>query len=1706
MLSSVASARRDAVSASIEQLRLELLDLKRSNPLISFDHESTAASRSHVRAVDRGLDDIYLRLIEPGKPIPIYSLPPMPTVLPEAATPAFRPALEIATQTDQALPEPPDLSSPDEAIASKTRKNERTNGNKLRKTGANPSIVEHAQRHGIDPSFDLRETAGSAPERERKSSFSIQTLLDPEGLDKALSKLRDRARLMAEETSVSPLYAAFGFLEWYEAETSDRALTSPILLLKTELGRIIEKARFQYLIEEAGEDVQINLTLSERLKRDFKITLPDIDEEELPSAYLARVESDVCKGRPRWRVRRFMTLALFPFALISMFNDLGEEQWADAGGLADNPVLGDLLGGSDSIGALFAVEHDIDSEAVAEAVPVLVVEADGSQHSAIYDAMTKKNLVIQGPPGTGKSQTITNLIASALAKGQRVLFVAAKQAALQVVKDRLETVGLGHFCFDIHSETARKKDVVGALDKRLLLRGQRPIYGLETRKSELVRLKAQLTRYAEILNTPFGAERRTIHQIMWADRRRRQMETEEARRLDGIVLQGAEHMPDVEVTKLKALAIRYERAAGPVLAVAAGPDRHPWHGVRRSSLPATDVELAQREMNDLAHGLEQLNACAMPFLTALGLPLEAGLADILDASRLLSPLRIPPQFSEHWYFALQSDDRRRDATEWLRLVGLFRETISALQKLGAVSDPLPSASAIDALLSAHSQLRPAVGDALTMARMPVQAERLRGEAETAERLLSAARECLEAFGLSATLTVDALATMARLATAVAGAEERVLASISPALFARQAPEELAAASERLTKLWARHRALEEDYDLAKARSPDDLLKCAEILRSAGPLAFLSGTVKEAQQTFVTMCRADKKRSKAQMADALTRIADYLLDVEKLEDDDGLRRLFGKCWRAMRTDEPVAGACAALGQLLRSKLVGYDDVTAELRRIVAEAEEDRFRAVAALRDRVLTPSLVESLGSFAAGTVLNAELPASIRARAGMLDDYAAACVALGFPADAPLSQHVEIMRTMSAAVEAEVAVERAMGWTEPMGFGLPDPRHGDTSPLENAIKAAEAIERLDAPPSIRTRLGALSSAAVMDTVAGARSLESHAAEVIALWAAVRERLEVDETLYFGAPFLNTALPHLVERCHHSVAQRDTLGAWVAYLLERQEAASRGLGDLVQAWDEGAVRGSLADAVERVFQRSLAREAYARYPELNRYTGFGLEQVRHQFRELDEELNRLDRQDLVAKLLKTPIPEGNGVGKRSDFTDLALIRHEVSKKTKHIPIRRLLDRAGKAIQAMKPCFMMSPLSVAQYIRPGALRFDLLVIDEASQMRPEEAVGVIARCDQMVVVGDPEQLPPTDFFDKGDALSDDDESDERIDAESILDQALARFSPARRLRWHYRSQHDSLIAFSNKEFYEGDLIVFPSPGPAGDGQGVSLEKIDGLYRGRRNVPEATAVCRAAVEHMLRRPDRSLGIVTLNIVQKDLIQEEMDRLSSTNGAVEAYQSRWRQNNRERFFVKNLENVQGDERDTIFVSTVFGPSEPGGPVRQNFGPINKPGGHRRLNVLFTRAKHELRLFTSMTPDQIGAGPQTPRGARVLRNYLTFAATGRLEAGEETGREPDSDFEMFVADRLRAAGYDCAYQVGVSGFLLDIAVRDPSQPDVFICGVECDGANYHSTKSARDRDILRQKILEGFGWNIYRIWSTDWFRDPNGQTAKLVEHLASLT
>jgi len=370
-------------------------------------------------------------------------------------------------------------------------------------------------------------------------------------------------------------------------------------------------------------------------------------------------------------------------------------------------------------------------------------------------------------------------------------------------------------------------------------------------------------------------------------------------------------------------------------------------------------------------------------------------------------------------------------------------------------------------------------------------------------------------------------------------------------------------------------------------------------------------------------------------------------------------------------------------------------------------------------------------------------------------------------------------------------------------------------------------------------------------------------------------------------------------------------------------------------------------------------------------------------------------------------------------------------------------------------------------------------------------------QVVVVGDTRQMPPTDFFSRDVDLDDEDAA--TADIESILSMFKAAGSQERYLRWHYRSRHESLIAVSNVEFYDSKLVVFPSAGQHPHASGVGFDYLpDALYdrgRTRTNKGEAKAVAQAVMQHAIRTPELSLGVAAFSVAQRDLIQVEIELLCRQMPEAEAF---FTAQGSEPFFVKNLENIQGDERDMIFISIGYGRNE-SGRIAREFGPLNREGGHRRLNVLITRAKLAMRVFCNFRADELELDAGASLGVRALKNFLKYAETGELEVARETGKPADSPFELEVIEALRERNYEVEPQVGTAGYFIDIAVKDPEYPGRYVLAIECDGAAYHSSRSARDRDRLRQGVLEGLGWNFHRIWSTDWFRNPQQEIARAV-------
>ena len=615
------------------------------------------------------------------------------------------------------------------------------------------------------------------------------------------------------------------------------------------------------------------------------------------------------------------------------------------------------------------------------------------------------------------------------------------------------------------------------------------------------------------------------------------------------------------------------------------------------------------------------------------------------------------------------------------------------------------------------------------------------------------------------------------------------------------------------------------------------------------------------------------------------------------------------------------------------------------------------------------------------------------------------------------------------------------------------------------------------------------------------------------WRAVRSKLDtIDATArpvapLAGPPGSDAALERVQGIVVGWQSARRLLQPWCLWRNVRDQAIAQGLQGLVKSIENGAVE--LADGpahFEFSYRSWWVKKTIDNDPTLRSFSSADHERKIHEFRQADEKFQRLTERYIAAKLSgKVPSPSGVVVGADSE---LGRLRRELQRQRGHMPVRQLVRGLPTLLPKLKPCLLMSPLSVAQYLDAGHAQFDLVVFDEASQIPVWDAVGAIARGKQLAVVGDPKQLPPTNFFNKSTDSDGTDSSEEQVeDLESILDECLGAGMNRLSLQWHYRSRHESLITFSNINYYDSKLITFPSP--VTDDVAVRFERVHGVYdRGasRTNRIEAEAVVAGITKHYLDATKKllTIGVVTFNQPQQVLIETLLDARRRTNSALDRAISA---NSHEPLFIKNLENVQGDERDVIFFSITFGP-DAAGKTTMNFGPLNGDGGHRRLNVAISRAREAVVIYSSLMPEQIDLAKVRAAGARDLKHYLEFALKGSralVEQSSPTGLEPDSPFEVAVIRMLRDRGWTVHPQVGCSGYRIDIGVVDPRAPGRYLVGVECDGASYHSGATARDRDRLRQHVLEGLGWRIHRIWSTDWWMNAEGEIDSLTTWLHAL-
>lgn len=597
----------------------------------------------------------------------------------------------------------------------------------------------------------------------------------------------------------------------------------------------------------------------------------------------------------------------------------------------------------------------------------------------------------------------------------------------------------------------------------------------------------------------------------------------------------------------------------------------------------------------------------------------------------------------------------------------------------------------------------------------------------------------------------------------------------------------------------------------------------------------------------------------------------------------------------------------------------------------------------------------------------------------------------------------------------------------------------------------------------------------------------------------------------NADFTGSELTAIADRYDACLNGFGELNKWLDYVETRAECDKYGLADFTAKL--AAADNSIPDvraAFERGFYHQWIGLAMDTVPAVQSFRRRVHEQRIDRFVKTDEKQYALSQKRIRDRIIST-YPRTNQMAKAG--SELGILRHEMEKKRRIMPIRKLFQSIPNLLLTLKPCLMMSPLSVAYFLEAGSYQFDMVIFDEASQIFPQDAIGAIFRAKQVVIAGDTKQLPPTSFFasstGNGDDAFDDEDSYEDEVYDSILEET-ANILPNRTLLWHYRSKHEHLIAFSNQEIYKGELVTFPSSNESERDTGVEFVYVeDGYYEGggkNCNILEARRIVQLIKEHIDRHPTRSLGVIAFSEKQQNAIALEVQRFREKNSEYEEF---FAEGKEDEFFIKNLENVQGDERDTIIFSVGYAKTKEqkanNKPMAMRFGPLGVQGGERRLNVAITRAKTNIKLVSSILPSDIDLSRTESDGVRMLRSYIEFAMNGDATLAAARANAKPDDFVDAVAKFLTEHGYKVSQYVGCSGYKIDIAVEHPSEVvHQFAAGIECDGYSYASSRTARDRDRLRGSVLKNMGWNMYRVWSAEWYKNPEIEGEKLLAFIKS--
>jgi len=1514
---------------------------------------------------------------------------------------------------------------------------------------------------------------------------AFQTLLYYSDLEKSIQKLKDDARAASEEKGLLTLHCMIGFLEWKESKDSAIIITSPLLLSRVQIEIARQKPpnqRFLLSGQEVGEDIWIvNPSLQIKLKNDYGIELPLLETGEYPASYFKRLLS-LLSVHPEWSILHRVAIGNITFPRLSLYEDLDFQKWGTAENnlMLNHQVLTALLSyayrePSDQFNQKY------ENDTVVNPIKGLVFDADSSQIEVIRRVLDGETMVLEGPPGTGKSQTIANLISAYLSRGKRVLFVAEKKAAIEVVEQRLAKVGLGEFCLNTHTDNMESKTALyEKLAKRLDYDEKKEILdqSFDNIYQETIGTISNLTNTLDSYynNLEFVAEegQSNLGHLLWTSLKMRSEYEKLSSQLKSINIPSALFISPTMLEISKGLLKNLENAIC-ILDISPSDLRtHVLWTFESDFLDPFMVEEIEEHFKNMKTKLNELTE-AVNFLFD---PSEIKTINLENCFELKKLQSIQEASIDEGLFKRLMNNQNLE---------------ELIDKLNHIKVQFPKLVNSNNLKEDLLNLSNIIKLKIEYLKNPKSLEHDGSCYKNAESLTTLAHQLknYSAFikEISPKLYTNDSTKILKFAE-----EIKIILKIIEQLddldlyllkniFNQNIDwEEITLIANLTFDCDNIHKELSTLFLADLLNNHSKIEQLAKSLLSERFLKKLTPSWRYSYKYLSSQVIANKKIKKSLLIYQFTQLHKWsqkLFFLQQKKIDSGL------------LSEKINLNSEVILKLLnlRSKELFLTENTSLIYQTLIESGKTILDLQSLIRD-FFGDAALDTLSQISSYLEINKNYNIE-----ELIDQIDKDSSEIKFLAKSLETSGVEDIHNTFKLDEILLSIHEFFNSQEL-----------ETLISNWSFKSLEQGFKLVAMISIplkKTTRKFFSSVNI--------KYISKIEQVIKLSTELEILVSNIENMGFTIPKSidyedkkQISISNLTEWQKRISIELPKLMDWWKFqreLIQLEKQSSSSYDFVNQLLNEEITLKNLPKIFEILVIQNKVKKTILK-SNSNDITINRMLQTQENFQKYDRKINEYGGKWAKKILLSQHINQGSHYGSRKEWTGLSLIKHELGKQKRRIAPRKLFKRSLESLQNLMPCFMMSPLSVAQYLPISqAPLFDLVIIDEASQLKPEEAFSAIVRGSQLLVVGDSKQLPPTSFF--GAVLEDEDiEDDEAIDNESILDMAKAIFS-SHSLRWHYRSKHDSLIYFSNQQFYDGRLIVCPSSRSVSQLVGVHLFQANGLYKNGENLEEANLVIEKAIMCMKVAPKESIGIVTINRQQQELIKSLLYAVRNTNSEVDSYLAYWEEKN-EHCFVKNLENVQGDERDIIIISTVYGPIERGSKVLRRFGPINSSYGHRRLNVLCTRAKACMYVITSLQPSDILASDETTssKGLEAFSKFLDFAGSGQLLT-KKVSQEPESPFEEYVGKFLSDAGYDVDYQIGQAGFRIDIGIRHPACPYGFLAGIECDGATYHSHRAARDRDRLRQEILENHGWKIYRIWSTDWFYYPEKEKEKLLNWIS---